>query len=77
MEKSNMFRLGKIYQKFLLIQMLNDHYDLQESIKYLYDLSKSSRKLLKDNYQYILNGCSHGFKMQVLDFSKYYKPFPL
>jgi hypothetical protein len=54
MEKSNMFRLGKIYQKFLLIQMLSDHYDLQESIKYLNDISKSSRQFLKDNYKYIL-----------------------
>lgn len=47
------FKLGKIFQKFLIIEILSFYGTIRDITSLLYQLSNSSRKYLKDNFKYI------------------------
>lgn len=55
MESGQKLRLGKIYQKFIILDILKVSLYLNETRFLLHSLSNNGRKYLKSNYTYIRN----------------------
>ena len=55
MESLKELRLGKIYQKFIILDIIKCSDYLDQTFDFLHALSKSGRRYLKLNYYYITN----------------------